>query len=210
MKIGIDTLLREGATFAESTPARTERLKRLGFLAALSLGGNALFGFALGSFVGLDVAGLDALKLMGVTAFSFALCFPTLYVFATICGGTMGVAQITSLALTCTATVGCLLAALAPVMWLFAVSTEAMAFVLLFALALTTVALFFARRPLSGAEERKLIGSTTGFTAWLIIFVVVAFQTITLVRPMLSRPNASPEPQGKRFFVTHFLTAVCS
>ena len=205
MNVNIPTLLRDGASFSAANPDRTERLKVLVFLAAVALGGCALFGFALGAFVGWDVACLDALKLMGIIAFAFALCFPTLYVFATLGGGQVGVAQITALGLTVTAMIGCLLAALAPIMWLFAVSTESLVFIVCFALALTAIALFFAHRPITGALGRGIIGSSSGYTAWLVVFTVVALQTVTLVRPMLDYRNAPRTPDGKCFFVRHFM-----
>ncbi len=81
---GLGELLRapgEVMGFAEGK-ARYWRLAA--FLSFVTVVGCALFGFAVGSFVDLKVAALDAAKMVGIAAFSFVLCFPTLYVFATI------------------------------------------------------------------------------------------------------------------------------
>lgn len=210
MNIDIPTLLRNGALFATIASNRAERLKSLAFLAAVALGGCALFGFALGSFVGWRVACLDALKFAGIIAFAFALCFPTLYVFATLGGTEIGMARITALGLTVAATIGCLLAALAPIMWLFAVSTGSAIFIVFFAFALSVIALFFANRPIAGAIRGGVIGSSSGYNAWLIVFTTVALQTVTLMRPMLASPDAPRTPAGKCFFVRHFAGTIAA
>ena len=56
------------------------------FLLLLSLAGSAAFGFAIGSFADWGVAFLDAAKMAGIMLFSFALCYPTLYVFSVLGG----------------------------------------------------------------------------------------------------------------------------
>ena len=83
---GLGELLRTPGDvmgFVEGKP-RNRRLAA--FLALVTVAGCAMFGFAVGSFVDLKVAALDAAKMVGVGAFSFVLCFPTLYVFTTISG----------------------------------------------------------------------------------------------------------------------------
>ena len=68
----------------------------------------------------------------------------------------------------------------------------------------TVLPAHFAHRPLLCAVERKVVGSVTVLRVWFLIFLLVAFQTVTLMRPMLSPRGGSRNPQGKCFFLEHF------
>ena len=173
------------------------------FLLSVAIIGSEAFGFALGAFAGWREALVDALKMMGVVLFPFVLCAPTLYVFACLGDCTLKPLRLLTVGLVALAVLGCLLAALAPVLWMFAVSTESVGFIIFFACALTAVAAHFAHRPLLCAVERKVVGSVTVLRVWFLIFLLVALQTVTLMRPMLSPRGSSRSPQGKCFFLEH-------
>lgn len=206
---GISGLLRDPAGYVEHARDTGRFWPLVAFLVGTTLVGSGLFGFSFGAFVDAKVAALDAAKMMGVVAFSFALCFPTFYVFACISGSTLKPLRLLAFGLVCTATLGCLLAALAPIMWLFAVSTEWCGFIVVFAALLAGVAVCFAQRPIDGAVRRQVIASAVGFRVWFFVFVVVALQTVTLVRPMLSPIGAKPSVEGKCFFFEHFVKMTC-
>ena len=138
------------------------------FLALVSLVGAAVFGFAVGSFVDLQVAFADSAKMVGVVAFSFALTYPTMYVFASISGSTLSPARLFGLGLVATATLGCILAALAPVLWLFSVSTETVGFIVVFAALLAGIGAFFAISALARARQSGVVASTAGLSAWFV------------------------------------------
>ena len=174
------------------------------FLALVTAVGCAMFGFAVGSFVDLKVAALDAAKMVGVAAFSFILCFPTLYVFATISGSKLSAERIAVLGLVFTATLGSLLAALSPILWLFSVSTEKAVFIVVLTCMFAALAVGFVARPISAAVEKGIVAKPVGLNVWLVVFVVVALQTITLVRPMLAPLGTPRTPDGKCFFLMHF------
>ena len=174
------------------------------FLALVTAVGCAMFGFAVGSFVDLKVAALDAAKMVGIAAFSFVLCFPTLYVFATISGSKLSAARLAVLGLVCTATLGSLLAALSPILWLFSVSTEKVAFIVVLSCFLAALSLAFGVCPLTAAAEKKIVANKAGLHLWLVVFAVVALQTVTLVRPMLAPIGTPRTPEGKCFFLMHF------
>ena len=181
------------------------RLGTLGaFLLLLALGGTALFGFGAGCFVDWQVALLDAAKAGGIVLFSYLLCLPTLYVFASIAGCRVGFAQLALVGLVVLSGIGCILAALAPVLWLFAVSTESSALFILLSFVLVFVAVILGARTLGGAVKAQAVTRTTGLSAWFVVFLVVALQAITLVRPMLSPVGTARAPEGKCFFVSHF------
>ena len=176
---------------------------RILFLLAVATAGSAAFGFAVGSFVGWEVALLDSLKMVGVLLFSFLICFPTLYVFASLGGCTLKPLRLMAVGLSAMAVLGCLLAALAPVLWLFAVSTKAVGCIIFFACAFAAIAAYFASRPLRCAHESRLVGSRAGLNVWFAVFFLVALQTVTLMRPMLSPSGTERNPEGKCFFLEH-------
>ena len=186
--------------------------RRLGaqaaFLLLLALGGTALFGFGAGCFVDWRVALLDAMKAGGIVLFSYLLCLPTLYVFASIAGCGVGFVQLAQVGLVVLSGIGCILAALAPVLWLFAVSTESAALFILLSFALVFVAVALGARTLGGAVKAQAVNTTAGLSAWFVVFLVVALQAITLARPMLSPIGTGREPEGKCFFVSHFFQSL--
>ena len=102
--------------------------------------------------------------------------------------------------------IGCILAALAPVLWLFAVSTESMALFVLLIFVLVLVAVILGTRTLSGLVKALAVNSGSGISAWFIIFLFVAMQMITVARPMLTADAKSTleQSQSKCFFLKHF------
>ena len=92
--------------------------------------------------------------------------------------------------------------------WLFSVSTESVGFIVFFSCGLVAVAVYFAQRPLLCAKERGLVISLVGMRVWFFVLIVVALQSVTLVRPMLSPLGAERTPQGKCFFLEHFKSAI--
>ena len=174
------------------------------FLVLVTAVGCALFGFALGSFVDLIVAAFDAVKMVGVVAFSFVLCFPTLYVFSTIGGSKLSAVRLAVLGLVFTATFGSLLAALSPILWLFSVSTENVSFVIVMSCVLAAMSIAFVTHPVDVAAEKGIVAKAIGLRVWLVVFAVVALQAVTLVRPMLAPIGTPRTPEGKCFFLMHF------
>ena len=146
-KTSVAELLRNPGVFIEHARDDANPGGLIAFLLALAIAGTAAFGFAIGSFVGWDVALVDAAKMVGITLFSFALCCPTLYVFASLGGCRLSMARLVAVGLAPMAVLGCLLAALSPIMWLFSVSTESVGFIVFFSCALTAVAAYLAQRP---------------------------------------------------------------
>ena len=201
---GLGELLRTPGEVMGFADGKERYWRLAAFLALVTVVGCALLGFAVGSFVDLKVAALDAAKMVGVAAFSFALCFPTLYVFATISGSKLSASRLAVLGLVCTATFGSLLAALSPILWLFSVSTENAAFIVVLSCLLAALALGFVARPVAAAAEKGIVVNKAGLHLWLVVFAVVALQTVTLVRPLLAPIGTPRTPSGKCFFLMHF------
>ena len=189
--------------------------RRIASSLAAAVVGFALYFFAAGFFAGWQIALLDAVKGAGIALFAFALCLPSLYVFSCVSGATLRAGQIVAAGAACLATAGMLLAALAPVLWLFAVSTTSAAFVAFLGALLSAPAMWFAVRPALGLKAAGAVRTTAGLRLWLAAFTVVAMQTVTLLRPMLAAPAAKPAEgeeaaaeasamPDKMFFLEHF------
>ena len=201
---GLGELLRAPGEVMGFADGKARYWRLAAFLSFVTVVGCALFGFAVGSFVDLKVAALDTAKMVGIAAFSFVLCFPTLYVFATISGSKLSASRLAVLGLVFTATLSCLLAALSPILWLFSVSTENVGFIIGLSNLLGMVSLAFVTRPIAAAVRKGLVANVVGLKAWLVVFAVVALQTVTLVRPMLAPIGTPRTPEGKCFFLMHF------
>ena len=193
---GLGELLRAPGELMGFAEGRANNWRLAAFLALVTVAGCALFGFAVGSFVDLSVAALDAAKMVGIAVFSFVLCYPTLYVFANISGSRLG--------LVFTATLGSLLAALSPILWLFSVSTENVAFIVVLSCVLAALSFAFVVRPVAAAAQKGIVAKTAGLHLWLVVFAIVALQAVTLVRPMLAPIGTPRDPEGKCFFLMHF------
>lgn len=196
---------------------------RIALALAAAAAGFALYFFAAGFFAEWRIALLDAAKGAGVALFAFALCLPSLYVFSCVSGATLRAGQIVAAGAACLATAGMLLAALAPVLWLFAVSSSSAAFVTALAVLLAVPAVWLAVRPAIGLQTAGGVRSTAGLRLWLAVLAIVALQTVTLLRPMLSAPERSAEggaaaesvgapatPPEKMFFLEHFVRTLDS
>lgn len=202
----VAALLRSPDTLLHRIAAGRRLLPLALLFLLVTLLGSALYGLAAGFFVGWDVALLDAAKAAGIALFAFLLCLPSLYVFTSLSGTALGLPAILTIGLSCSATLALLLGALAPILWLFAVSTTSVPFVSFLSFLLLLIAALFAIRPADRARRLGFLGGTLALRVWLFLIVIVALQTATLLRPMLAPRGTPPAPEGKCFFLSHFFS----
>jgi hypothetical protein len=165
---------------------------------------HAVFGIAIGLFAGWSVAAMDIVKAPLVAVCSLLLCFPSLYVFACVAGSPLSIAQTFALGCSCLAMVGLLLVGLAPVAWLFAVSTESLPFVVILAFVIWLVAVSFAARYVGKLQANPLFRRQGGIKMWFLILIVVTLQMTTSMRPMLAQPKEGWWTGEKQSFLSHF------
>jgi len=220
----LSELLKAPDRYALGIVGGGDLVPRIAAALAAAAAGAALFFFASGFFADWQTALLDAAKGAGIALFAFALCLPSLYVFSCVSGATLRAGQIVAAGAACLATAGLLLAALAPVLWLFAVSSSSPGFVTTLAVLLAVPAAWFAVRPALGLMRAGGVRSTAGLRLWLAVLAVVALQTVTLLRPMLApaapaekdaegaaaAEKAVPAAPEKMFFLEHFVRTLDS
>ena len=165
---------------------------------------HAVFGIAIGLFAGWPVAIMDVIKVPLVALCSLLLCFPSLYVFACVAGSPLSISQTFALGCSCLAMIGLLLVGLAPVAWLFAVSTENLPFIVILTLLIWLVAVSFAARYVGKLRSNPLFQRQGGIKMWFLILIVVTLQMTTCMRPMLGKPGSGWWTGGKQFFLSHF------
>lgn len=178
-----------------------DRALRMGFWGLVF---HAIFGLALGLFGGWSVAWMATAKVPLIAVCSLLLCFPSLYVFACVGGMPLSLPQAAALAGAVLAVTGLLLLALAPVAWLFAVSTNNLAFVVLLTLIVWLIASGFARGFLGRLKQSKHLNRLTGLNWWLVVYMLVTWQMTTFMRPLLGTPKDGWWTGEKMFFLVHF------
>lgn len=173
-------------------------------LLAVAIACHAVFGLAMGLFGGWPVAAMDMVKIPLVAMGSLLLCFPSLYVFTCVAGAPLSLAQTFVLGCSCLAMVGLILVGLAPVAWLFAVSTQSLSFVTLLAFLIWLVAIGFAGRYVDKLGAHPLLARQAGIRIWFLILILVTLQMATCMRPLLSTSDRGWWTSEKQFFLSHF------
>lgn len=166
---------------------------------------HAIFGLAIGFFGGWSVAVMDVVKVPLVAVCSLFLCYPSLYVFSCVGGVPLSLSQTFALGASCLAMIGLLLVGLAPVAWLFAVSTASIPFITILALGIWCVAGGFAVKYIGKLQTHILFSRTGGIKVWFVIWVVVTMQMFTCMRPILVQPDNETGwwTSQKLFFLQH-------
>ncbi len=172
-------------------------------LAAFVAAAFVAYGFVAGSFQGGWQLLVSASKAPLIVAGSLALCLPSLWVMAGLSGAEVDPSSLRAALAVFAAILSLVLLALAPIVWLFSVATESLAFVVWLHLLAWIVALALARRVLAEALTGPRIKPV--LRVWLVLFLLVSLQFATYLRPVLFRADGEPwiEP-GKKFFLQHY------
>ena len=173
---------------------------RFALMAVISI---LLFGFVLGCFAKHEQLWAAPAKITAGLVFSGLICFPSLYIFATLAGARVAISQLAACLAGALALAGLLLLGFAPAVWIFAESTDSFGFMGTLAIGSWIIAVFFALRFL-----KSVISATGGtqkapLTIWSIVFLLVTLQMTTSLRPILGRSNLLLT-QEKKFFLQHW------
>mgnify|MGYP003588775755 CR=1 FL=1 len=198
------TLLKNPLRISGAIAGQRHLLRSSLALLLVALACHVVFGLAMGLFGGWTVAAMDMAKIPLVALGSLLLCFPSLYVFTCVAGAPLSLAQAFMLGCSCLAMVGLILVGLAPVAWLFAVSTESLSFVAMLAFLIWLVAVGFASRYVDKLGVHPLFQRRAGIKLWFLILMLVTLQMATCMRPMLAKPEQGWWTGEKKFFLSHF------
>jgi len=135
---------------------------------------------------------------------SALLCLPSLYIFSCLSGSQARLVEVFGLLAGMVALTTVLLIGLAPVAWVFSESTKSVPTISVLHLAFWLVATWFGVRFLRTGFTHLKAASGAGLKVWLLIFLLVALQMTTALRPII---GTAPTflPVEKKFFINHWL-----
>jgi len=182
---------------AESNHGATGRFALMTLLSML------LFGFVLGCFAKHEQLWAAPAKVTAGLIFAGLICFPSLYIFATLAGARVTISQLAACLAGALALAGLLLLGFAPAVWIFAESTDSLGFMGTLAIGAWIIAITFAFKFL-----KSVIDSTGGtqkspMIIWSSVFLLVTLQMTTSLRPILGRSDHLLT-QEKKFFLQHW------
>jgi hypothetical protein len=161
------------------------------------------YGIVVGTFSGGQQYWIAPVKIAGGMVVCGLICLPSLFIFSCLGGAQARLAEMFGLLSGMLALTTILLIGFAPVAWVFSQSTESAAAIgalhLVFWAIATVFGLKFLARGfahVSGARSRSLI-------LWSAIFVIVALQMTTALRPIVGQSDHF-FPQTKQFFLSHW------
>ncbi|MFM7180544.1 MAG: hypothetical protein ACKO2G_03650 [Verrucomicrobiales bacterium] len=203
----LDTILRQPRDQARELATTSPPARLLIILGSTAIVSILVFGLVIGWFGGGAALWQTPLKLTGGLLFTCLICFPSLCILGALAGSDAGPRGHFAVLLGGLALTGLLLLGLAPVLWVFSQSTGSPGFFGFLALGLWWICmlagLFFIARGLRGTTIR-------GFgplALWTGIFLLVALQTVTSLRPLLE-PTDKLFAEKKMFFLEHWVSVM--
>ncbi|MFO0685816.1 MAG: hypothetical protein U0234_27405 [Sandaracinus sp.] len=194
----LDALLRSpGRLLAALGEGRAWGATTLVTLASL-----ALTGLALATWSGGPQLAIVPLKLIALTGVTALVCWPSLHVLTALGGGAQPVRETASALAMGMALAAVLGLALAPIAWVLSAATSSLALAgtlyLVVFLVAASLGLGLVRRALRAGSSAPL----RGLGAWSFLFVMVALQLATTLRPLVG-PFEGLWPEPRTFFLEH-------
>ena len=177
--------------------------KLIGGMLLASLICGLVYGLIIGSFSGAEQWWAAPIKFTGGLLLSLLICLPSLYIFAGLSGSTARPGEILGLVAGLLLLMTVLLIGFAPVAWLFSQSTNSVLWMGFLHLMFWFVATAFGLRFLDAGFRQSNARSGAGLKTWTVLFVLVALQMSTALRPLLGRAN-TVLPTEKKFFLAHW------
>lgn len=172
-------------------------------LLLVSLVSAAIYGVVAGAFTGGQQLWIAPVKIVLGMTISTLICLPSLYIFTCLSGSQARLVEVFGLLSGLLTLMTILLVGFAPVAWIFSQSTESLAWMGTLHLLFWFIALIFGLRFLENGFSHSQARSSAGFKTWVIIFVLVAIQMTTSLRPIIGKADTFL-PTQKQFFLSHW------
>lgn len=163
-----------------------------------------VYGVVAGTFSGGTQLWIAPAKIAGGLLVSAAICLPSLYIFTCLSGAQARLAEVCGLLAGLLMLMTILLVGFAPVAWIFSQSTESAAWMGFLHLAFWFVATLFGVRFMKHGFAHAEAKSQAGVNVWICIFLLVALQMTTALRPIIGKADTF-FPTEKKFFIGHWL-----
>jgi hypothetical protein len=162
-----------------------------------------VYGVVAGTFSGGTQLWAAPVKIAVGLMISALICLPSLYIFTCLGGSQARLVEVGGLLAGLLMLMTILLIGFAPVAWIFSQSTESLAWMGTLHLIFWFIATCFGLRFLEAGFSHSNARSLAGFRVWVVIFVLVALQMTTALRPILGISKTFL-PTEKKFFVAHW------
>src|ERR1039458_2388142 len=162
-----------------------------------------IYGVVAGTFSGGTQLWAAPVKVAVGLMISALICLPSLYIFTCLGGSQARLIEVGGLLAGLLMLMTILLIGFAPVAWIFSQSTESLAWMGTLHLIFWFIATIFGLRFLETGFSHSNARSHAGFHTWVIIFLLVALQMTTALRPILGKADTFL-PKQKQFFGTHW------
>lgn len=162
-----------------------------------------VYGVVVGTFSMGTQLWAAPVKIAGGLLASALICLPSLYIFTCLSGSRARLVEVFGLIAGLLMLTTILLIGFAPVAWIFSASTNSLAWMGALHLAFWGIATIFGIRFLAAGFSHSNAKSNAGLSVWIVIFLLVALQMTTALRPIL---GTAPTflPTEKKFFISHW------
>lgn len=198
----VDAILRQPrrVMYLLQHPGRGRLITALVLLVLLcSIG----YGVVVGTFSSGTQLWSAPAKIFGGLLVSSLICLPSLYVFTCLSGSAARLTEICGLLAGTLALATVLLIGFAPVAWLFSQSTTSVVWMGALHLLFWFIAGGFGLRFLHTAFSHSQARTQAGLGTWMVIFMLVALQMTTALRPIIGT-SSTFLPHQKKFFLAHW------
>jgi len=162
-----------------------------------------IYGVVAGTFSGGTQLWAAPVKIAAGLMISALICLPSLYIFTCLGGSQARLVEVFGLLAGLLMLMTILLIGFAPVAWIFSQSTESVAWMGTLHFIFWFIATGFGLRFLETGFSHSNARSLAGFRIWAVIFMLVALQMTTALRPILGTSETFL-PTEKQFFLAHW------
>ena len=177
--------------------------KLIAIMLFVSIVCSLIYGVVVGTFSGGAQLWAAPAKIAAGLMISALICLPSLYIFTCLSGSQARLVEVFGLLAGLLMLMTILLIGFAPVAWIFSQSTESLAWMGTLHLVFWFIATIFGLRFLETGFSHSNARSHAGFHTWVVIFLLVAVQMTTALRPILGTADTFL-PTEKQFFVSHW------
>ncbi|HWX20790.1 MAG TPA: hypothetical protein VN578_12905 [Candidatus Binatia bacterium] len=164
---------------------------------------SLVYGVVVGTFSNGTQLWAAPAKIAGGLLVSAVICLPSLYIFTCLSGSQARLVEICGLVAGLLLLMTILLIGFAPVAWLFSQSTDSVIWMGALHLLFWLIATCFGLRFLDHGFSQSQARSKGGLHTWIVIFVLVAVQMTTALRPIVGTARTFL-PEEKKFFLAYW------
>ncbi len=181
-----------------------EKPKSLLPLFAITTVSILIFGALVGSFSGGTQILIAPTKILLGLIISSIICFPSLYIFSSLSGADLRPSFVLKSLMISIALIAVLLIGFAPIVWVFAQSSESLFFIGSIVILVWIIAFTFGAKALKKMLNLEYTEKQSHIQIWVGIFLLVTLQMSTSLRPIIG--NEGPLlTSEKRFFLAHWI-----